>query len=852
MTVDRPLRILHLEDDARDSALLQESLEAGGFQCEVTRVDTQPAFCTSLDRGGFNLIFADQTLPSFDGLSALRLARERRPEVPFIFVSGTLDEEVAIESLKIGATDYILKTKMTRIVPSVRRALREADDRARRTEAEKALRRSESYLVEAQRLSHTGSFGWNPASGTIYWSEETHRIFGVEPGTPPTLELVVQRTHPDDRKAVQATIEDAQRYGLDFEHKYRLLMPNGSVKHLHVVARAVSDEAGQSEFVGAVMDVTERQRAEEGLRESEDRFRTFVDHATDAFFLHNEELLVIDVNRQACASLGYSRAELIGIHPREFDVGLDEAMIGQLADRVSAGETVTFESFHRRKDGSVFPVEVRIGRFQRADRLYGLSLVRDITERKRTEAELSEMRERYRVLTESSLTGIYLTEGTRFVYVNPAMAKMFGYTVEELVGRGRGSLDLTCLEDRHLVAENMRRRLDAEVDELRYEFRGLRKDGSLFPVEVHGRRIELGGKVGVLGTLIDNTERQRAEEELREADSRFRVFVDHVSDAFTVHDGSGVIVDANRQACQNLGYTREELIGMHPRDFDSGVAAEEPLMEEINQRLAAGETFAFETIHRRKDGTLFPAEVRMRPFQHGGRAFGLALTRDITERKRAEEERERARRLEQEQQSAIAAERTRLAGEIHDTLAQGLAMIVMQLADAEAKLGAAWARAEKPLGVVRELAVESLAYARRSVTMLQPSAPAAGLTRAIRDVVDSGRRHFGGTLNFAATGNAVLLPASVESALAGIAREAVTNATRHSGAPQVDVELAFRDGGAVRLAVTDDGVGFDVKNIRSDGYGLASMQDRAARAGVALTFVTEPGAGTVVVASWSP
>jgi PAS domain S-box-containing protein len=850
--MNSPLRILHLEDNVTDSALTVEMLEAGGFSCRVTRVDTQAGFAALLEEGSFDLILADYTLPSFDGLSALQLATARRPEVPFIFVSGTLDEEVAIESLKVGATDYIFKTKMARIVPSVRRALREAQDRARRAEVERALTRSESYLVEAQRLSHTGSFGWNPASGTIYWSEETYRIFGLEPSTTPTLELVVQRTHPDDRAAVQATIESAQRDGLDFEHKYRLLLPDGSVKHLDVVARVVTDAGGQREFVGAVMDVTERERAQEGLRESEGRFRTFVDHATDAFFLHDDRLLVIDVNRQACASLGYARDELIGLHPRDFDVGLDDATIHRLADRVGAGETVTFESVHRRKDGTVFPVEVRSRRFQQGDRLYRLSLVRDIVERKRAEAELSEMRERFRILAESSLTGIYLTEGTRFVYVNPAMAKTFGYTVEELVGGGLGSLDLTCPEDRHLVGENMRRRLHGEVDELRYEFRGRRKDGSVFPVEVHGRRIELAGKVGVLGTLIDNTERKRAEEKLREADSRFRAFVDHASDAFIVHDEAGYVVDANRQACDNLGYAREELIGMHPRAFDPGIAADETLIGQMYQRLAAGETFAFETIQRRKDGTLFPAEVRLRPFWHAGRVFGLALSRDITERKRAEEERERARRLEQEQQSAIAAERSRLAGDIHDTLAQGLAMIVMQLADAEAKLGPAWAQAEKPLGLVRELAVESLAYARRSVTMLQPSAPAAGLARAIRDLVDSGRRHFGGTLDFAVTGNAVLLPASVESALAGIAREALTNATRHSGAPRVVVELAFQDGGAVRLAVADDGVGFDVQHVLPDGYGLTSMQDRAARAGVALTFVTEPGAGTEVVASWSP
>src|SRR6185312_10019510 len=130
---------LHLEDDANDSALVRETLEAGGLPCEMTRVATQGGFCASLDRGGFHLIFADQTLPSFDGLSALRLATQRRPEVPFIFVSGTLDEEVAIESLKVRATDYILKAKMSRIVPSVRRALREAEDRARRAEAEEAL-----------------------------------------------------------------------------------------------------------------------------------------------------------------------------------------------------------------------------------------------------------------------------------------------------------------------------------------------------------------------------------------------------------------------------------------------------------------------------------------------------------------------------------------------------------------------------------------------------------------------------------------------------------------------------------------------------------------------------------------
>src|SRR4030095_8410879 len=142
--MDSCLRVLHLEDDANDSSLVLASLEAGGFRCEMTRVDTQPAFDTLLEQGGFDLILAHYPLPSCDGLSALKLATERCPEVPFIFVSGTLDEEIAIESLKVGATDYVFKTKMSAIVPSVRRALREADERIRRAKAEKSLRTAQA------------------------------------------------------------------------------------------------------------------------------------------------------------------------------------------------------------------------------------------------------------------------------------------------------------------------------------------------------------------------------------------------------------------------------------------------------------------------------------------------------------------------------------------------------------------------------------------------------------------------------------------------------------------------------------------------------------------------------------
>src|SRR5246127_5502284 len=178
-----PLRILYLEDDPGDAELVQETLAVEDIACQLTRVETEADFITSLRESGFDLIFADDTLPSFDGLSALKIARRNSPHVPFIFVSGTLGEEVAIEALKIGATDYVFKTRLSRIVPSVQRALREAQERTELSRAEEALRRSEAYLAEAQRLSHTGSFGWDVSGGEIYWSRETFCIFEYDPPT---------------------------------------------------------------------------------------------------------------------------------------------------------------------------------------------------------------------------------------------------------------------------------------------------------------------------------------------------------------------------------------------------------------------------------------------------------------------------------------------------------------------------------------------------------------------------------------------------------------------------------------------------------------------------------------------
>jgi PAS domain S-box-containing protein len=386
-----PLHILLLEDDSSDAELIQELL-AEQIVCEVARVQTRDEFVAALNDTGIDLILADYKLPSFDGLSALHLVLSERSDVPFIFVSGTVGEDVAIEALKIGATDYVLKQRLSRLVPSVQRALREAGQRAERRKVAEALRRSEMYLVEAQRLSHTGSFGWNVATGELYWSEETYQIFEYEPTIKPTVQMVVDRTHPDDRMHVRQVIERAsiERGGFDIDH--RLVMPNGSVKHAQVVARRAPGEGVESTLlIGAVIDITERKQAETTLREQAD----LIDLTHDAIFIRDMNGVVRSWNRGAEAMYGWTAQEAEGkIAPELLKTVFPIPFEGIMAELLDRGRWEG-ELVRSRKDGIQVAVASRwsLQRDARGVPIGVLETNNDITERKHAEKQRGRLRE---------------------------------------------------------------------------------------------------------------------------------------------------------------------------------------------------------------------------------------------------------------------------------------------------------------------------------------------------------------------------------------------------------------------------------------------------------------------------
>jgi PAS domain S-box-containing protein len=219
--------------------------------------------------------------------------------------------------------------------------------------AEAAIRRSAAYLAEAQRLSHTGSFGWKVSGGEIFWSDETYRIFEYDRARKPTLDLVLHRIHPEDRALQQEVIERASKTGTDFEHEYRLLLPSGSIKHVRALAQAFQDASGNLEFVGAVTDVTEQRRAEALLGEQKAEFRQMLDFTPQLIGVYGSNGERLYANRTALDYLGMSLDEwrhaslAASAHPD------DSERLKTYADRAfSSGSADELELRIRKRDGS--------------------------------------------------------------------------------------------------------------------------------------------------------------------------------------------------------------------------------------------------------------------------------------------------------------------------------------------------------------------------------------------------------------------------------------------------------------------------------------------------------------------
>jgi len=257
-----PIEVVRLAQRQHPSAQPQEVGRALGRW--LSGDQTTSRFVIPNPAGEGEVAIASFSLGLQDEVGVL-VAGSRRADFPTDIELLLL--RVAANQAAIGLQEARRSGDQKRVAEALER--RVAERTSQLTAVNEELRRSQAYLAEAQRLSHTGTFGWRVSIGEIIWSEETFRIFQYDRSTIPTVELILQRVHPEDVAFMKHTIERASQDGKDFDHEYRLEMPDDSVKYVHIVAHALRDESGSIEFVGAVTDTTENRRAEEALRQAQ-------------------------------------------------------------------------------------------------------------------------------------------------------------------------------------------------------------------------------------------------------------------------------------------------------------------------------------------------------------------------------------------------------------------------------------------------------------------------------------------------------------------------------------------------------------------------------------------------------
>ncbi len=267
------LRLLQVEDSESDAALVVRLLDRGGYEVRSRRVDSPAEMRAALESEAWDVVIADHRMAQFDAPDALRILRETGQDIPFIIVSGSIGEELAVTLMKSGAHDYVSKENLARLIPVVGREVREARSRRDRGQAERDLRASEERMALAIQATQLGTFDYSPQTGQLIWSELAKRHFGLRPDAEVTYETFLRGLHPDDRQRTHRTIQDLLLPSNDGHYaiEYRTVgIDDGEERWVSSWGRVFFDPKGKAvRFVGVTLDITSRKKLEDQFRQAQ-------------------------------------------------------------------------------------------------------------------------------------------------------------------------------------------------------------------------------------------------------------------------------------------------------------------------------------------------------------------------------------------------------------------------------------------------------------------------------------------------------------------------------------------------------------------------------------------------------
>jgi PAS domain S-box-containing protein len=520
------------------------------------------------------------------------------------------------------------------------------------------LQRREAFLTEAQSLGHTGSFGWSVASGELYWSAETYNIFGHDRAVKPKLEMALRRIHPDDRDLVQQTLDRVILTKADFDLKHRLLMPDGSVKHLHVLARALTTPSGNLEFVGAVTDVTEQvetetalekalqeiERRNEALRGSEHSLNLIINTIPalvwsarpdgSAEFFNQHYLEYVGLSAEQVKNWGWT----VAVHPGDLPT-----LAGSWKSIMASGKTGEAEARLRRFDGEYrwFLFRANPFRDESGDIVKWFGINTDMEDRKCAEEKLRRSEAYLLEAQRISQTGSWrldLASGT--VTASPQMFRTYGVEPDEDKSIFELWFSRSHPEDQKRMLELFER---SRIQKTNYaaDYRIVLPDGAIKHIHTTGHPVlnELGDVVEFVGTNMDITKRKQAEEKNRQDEHELRRITDAIPHIIVVLNPDGRPIYINRVGLEYLGLSIEEMQAesshyriFHPEDV-------EKFGEVRRNALLKGVPFETERQILGKDGNYRWYLLRYNPFrdEQGRLVRWYATGTDIEDRKMAEQ-----------------------------------------------------------------------------------------------------------------------------------------------------------------------------------------------------------------------
>jgi PAS domain S-box-containing protein len=672
----------------------------------------------------------------------------------------------------------------------------------------------------------------------------------------------MEAVHPQDKEQVLASV--AMRTPDEPYHStYRIVRPDGSIRWIRDRGFPVRDENGAVvRFAGIAEDITESKAIAEALENAEEQYRSIFNNAVNGIFRTSPDGKLLVANPASARIFGFASPEE-SIEART-EIAQQSYVDPHRRDELKRllhehGSVKGFEFEAYRKDGSRVWISenTRAVHSPTGEILYFEGIFEDVTERKRAEEALKESEARFRTIFEQAPLGI--SEGeiatARFISANQRYVDILGYTTDEL--RALTFKDYTHPEDLPKDLLEFQKLAAGRIRTYSMEKRYIRKDGRIIWVNLTVAGLAQPGEkpLNCLAVVEDITERRQAEDRLRRSEEKFKALFDLAPVGVAFLDSRLNIVDCNPELERMSRLSRGELLGAawQRRTFLNSDGSPRLPGERVSDRAVTEKRLvkSIETGAVLDSGEIVWAEVSVAPLTVPD-ARGVVIMHDITKRKRAAEQLEKANRLlrvlSRRRVQVQEDERRHLARELHDQIGQALTAIKISVQSAKRskKRDRIEANLDKAAAVLDQLLVQV-----RQITLdLRPAAlDDLGLGPALRLVLHDYARRTGWHIRFVGDPNLERPDPEVETACFRIALEAMTNIVRHAHAQKVWLEL-HNAADSLHLIVRDDGVGFDAadaeKRVERDRLGLVGMRERAIAVGGGFECKSRPGRGTEV------